>query len=66
MFQKLSKMILQELKLELHIMPALKYGKISHMEQKAICGLLAVSYTKWLPTGLHSLPQTFKSFTKKL
>lgn len=65
MFPKCWKKIWLALKQGLHIMPVLKYGKISHMEAKVTFGPSVVCFIKCALSGRHLLPQIFKDFIEK-
>lgn len=58
MFPKLVKVEWLALKLELHIMPALKFGLIYLIMPNVTFGHWDVSCTRWHPLDLHSWPMT--------
>ena len=54
------------LKQELHIMQALKFGKISHTIKNQIYGLLDVFFTSWLALKCLLKQRIWKVYIKKL
>ena len=65
MFQKSSKKIWPEPKLERHTMLHLKFGRINHMVSRVICGRWAVFFMKWPHLSRPLLPLICQACTKK-